>query len=328
MSADHERALSVVVAATDSTRAVRRTLASLGRTDPLCIEVIVVAPDDPSAPPGERSAGIVHVAAPRGVGVPRLRRLGLDAARGRVVAFTEDSCTLHPGWADAWVEAFAAPETLAATGPVVPAMGACPIDQAVFACEYAAFLPDGRSGPPKRLAGNNFAVRRTVADRLDPVEVHEGEIITRVPRTDGAFRLVGGAVVSHARQFSPAEALRDRLRFGRDYGRRRASAWPWAVRTAGVLAGPAVWVVQVIRVTWTLLRNQRDHGPLLESLPLTLALLVGWSVGEWMGCAGAWAVGFAAAFRPRYERAARPRGRPSGRFASLRPRCTSGPPSA
>ena len=95
--------------------------------------------------------GVRWLAAEPGAGVPRLRRLGLDAARAPVVAFTEDSCRLGPGWVEAWLQAFRDPLVPAATGPVAPAMGDSALDWAVFFCEYAPFLPSGREGvgPPE-----------------------------------------------------------------------------------------------------------------------------------------------------------------------------------
>ena len=116
-----EPGLTVVVAASDSAEAVARTLGTLG----LGIEVIVV-----SGTSGR---------------VPALRRVGLDRARGAIVAFTEDSCLLSDAWARAWLFAFADRRVQAATGPVVPAMGDRPLDASVFFCEYAPFLPGGRS---------------------------------------------------------------------------------------------------------------------------------------------------------------------------------------
>jgi hypothetical protein len=321
--------LSVVIAASNGPEAVARTLASLGRQRlEGAVELVVAAPRDRIVPPDHLPPGVTWVPAEAGAAVPRLRRLGLDRASGDVIVLTEDSCQFDDGWASAWRRAFADPRVLAATGPVVPAMGDRPLDWAVFFCEYAAFLPAPAPGEGRslRLAGNNFAVRRSLADRLDPCTIEE----TDVPGVAGCcgdrIALAIGAVAGHARRYGLAEAVGDRLRFGRSYGRRRATTLPTAARFAGLVAGPAILLAQVARLTLTVARQPRHAGRFAEVLPLTLGLLTAWSVGEWLG----WAE---AAVRPpasrrRRETTGRPGARPNGRSAWKRRRCTPGPRAA
>ncbi len=213
--------LAIVIAATHSRAAVARTLESLERDDPR-VEVIVVTAGFPAPD------GVPSIEAPATCGVPRLRRLGLDATRGAAVVFTEDSCTCDAGWVEAWRQGFADPTLNAATGPVSPAIRRR-LDWAVFFCEYAVFLPRHASETPaNRLAGNNFGMRREVADRLDPTEIHESELAG----AGGSLRWIPDTTVYHVRTYGAVEAFRDRFRFGRDYGRRRASGLPRNVRTA------------------------------------------------------------------------------------------------
>ena len=309
--------LTIVLAASHSAEAVERSLATLGPARP-DVEIIVAA-----------TVGLIssrslhnHVAAPIGASVPRLRRLGLDQAGGEVVVFTEDSCTFPVGWLSAWREAFADPLLAAATGPVFPAMGDRGLDWAVFFCEYAPFLMDRAPRFTGRLAGNNFAFRRSMARQLDPTEIHEGEVPAAVTQATDSLRLVPEAAVGHARRYGVAEAVRDRLRFGRDYGRRRASALPIVQRAAGLVIGPLVLSAQVVRLVATVVRNGRNLGEFVATLPITIALLTAWSVGEWLG----WMAAILspgqrqAVSPPRCEIVVRSARRTSGRPASRRPR--------
>ena len=310
--------LTIVLAASHSAEAVARSLATLGPARP-DVEIIVAA-----------SAGFIssrslhnHVAAPVGASVPRLRRLGLDQARGNVVVFTEDSCTIPVGWLSAWRVAFADPLLEAATGPVIPAMGDRGLDWAVFFCEYAPFLMGRAPRFTGRLAGNNFAVRRSMGQRLDPTEIHEGDVPAAVTQAPGFLRLVPEAAVGHKRRYGIAEAVRDRLRFGRDYGRRRASALPIVLRGAGLVIGPLVLSVQVVRLIATVVRNGRNLGEFVATAPITIALLTAWSVGEWQGwMAAALSPGQRQAVSPpRCETVARRARRTSGQEASRAPHC-------
>jgi hypothetical protein len=263
-----------------------------------------------------------------GSGVPRLRRIGLEAARGRVVAFLEDSCVARPGWAEAWIAAFEDPELVAASGLVEhDDQDASLLDRAVVFCEYAPFLPPARTGRPGRLAGNNFAVLREVALKNSASEVHETALLASVR---GAVRIVERAIVRHVRRFDGRAAFGDRFRFGLEYGRLRTVGAPPIVRWAGLVAGPAIFGAQVIRLAGTIFRNRRYLARFVESLPITLALLATWSLGEWLG----WTLGPPGRRRPRptvrkpHERAGRtPEQRPDP-AGSPRANYSPGPPLA
>jgi hypothetical protein len=322
----------VVIAASDSVEAVARTLAALGRQrGPGDLQVIIAATRDRVAtplPPAGPLDEVCWVIAAPGTSVPRLRRLGLDRASAPLVAFTEDSCVFGPGWAEAWVAAFRDARVQAATGPVEAAMGQATIDWAVFLCEYAPFLAeDGRSaGPLRRLAGNNFAVRRSDRGILDGPEIHENDVAGALASDSGAIVTVAAARVRHIRCYSLREAIGDRLRFGHAYGRLRGGRWSRWSRLAGLFAGPAILGVQAARLTALLIARRRYLGRFLEVLPVTVALLSAWSVGEWLGLLRASLPPPAA--RRRHETGGRPA---SPRLALARARsarCTAVPPAA
>ncbi len=272
--------LSVVIAATDSAEAVARAVASIDASSRGEIECIVasstIAPRD--------LAGVRWIRGKAGSGVPHLRRLGLDQARGRVVVFTEDSCVFPPGWADDYLDAFADDRTRAASGPVLPPLDGRAIDWAVFFCEYAVFLPRNPH-PSTRLAGNNFAIRRDLSSQLDREEIHESEVAATVLRIgcDGFLETVKRPEVSHVRHYGIKEAFRDRFRFGFEFGLRRGRGFAPVKRLAGLIAGPAILAVQVARLFREVGARPHYWGVFVKNLPVTLALLTTWCVGEWLG---------------------------------------------
>lgn len=285
-----------MIASSHSPEALARTIASLG--SPGDDVELIVASGEPVA--GRKRPNAVVVIGESNAGVGCLRRLGFDASRAAVVAFTEDSCILSGGWARAWIDAFQDLGVITATGPVAPAMGDRPIDWALFFCEYAAFLRQGSR--PARLAGNNFAVRRSLAARLGPDEIHESEISTCPGER---FVVVAGAVAQHVRNYSITEAIRDRLRFAYDYGVNRGRSLPRMIRLRGLVAGPPILLVQAVRMVRFVARGGAHSGVFLESLPMTICLLAAWSIGEWLGSIRAIAPLPAASRRP-HERAGRP----------------------
>jgi hypothetical protein len=245
-----------------------------------------------------------------------------------LVAFTEDSCIFGPGWAKAWVAAFGNPRVRAATGPVEAAMGHATIDWAVFLCEYAPFLAESgaSTGPPRRLAGNNFAVRRSERGVLDQSEIHENDVAGALAGRPGAIVVVAAARAGHVRRYPLREAIGDRLRFGHAYGQLRAGRWSRWARLAGFFAGPAILGVQAARLSALLIARRRHLGRFLEGLPVTVALLSAWSVGEWLGWLGASLPPPSA--RRRHETAGRHAARRLAPARSRSARCTTVPPAA
>jgi len=268
--------IAVVIAATDSAEAASRCAASIGPG------VRVIVAFDPSRVEASGlPADVEAVAGDPGAGVHRLRRLGFDRCGEPIVAFTEDSCWLAPGWAIGWLPSFERRGILAATGAVELASGRSLLDRAVFLCEYAPFLSNPReSGSPTRLAGNNFALRRENIP-TDGADIHEFEVAK-----GGRLALAPLTLALHVRRHGVREAIRDRVRFGFGFGRSCAGSMPQR-RWSRIVFGPAILGSQLARLATTLLRKRRLDGAFISALPLTALLLTAWSVGEWLG----WTVG-------------------------------------
>lgn len=280
--------MSVIIAASDSMTAVERTVASLrAQVTPHRFEILVAAASDRLSRL-EPEPGLRLVVAEPGTGVPRLRRLGLARACGTIAVFTEDSCVFEPGWINGWIHAFRPPAVAAATGPVEPAMGNSALDWAVFFCEYAPFLQAShpQTASPARLAGNNFAARIAHGLGLDRPEIQESDLHRTLSQSRAPIVEAEAALAWHVRRYSWREAFGDRLRFGLEFGRLRRSRHSRWVNIAAGLAGPAIFLVQAFRLARLMAHADRHRRRFLASLPITLGLLMAWSVGESLGWAG------------------------------------------
>jgi hypothetical protein len=284
--------LSVVVAASHSTRAVAECLDALGRR--VDVEIVVVAPPQIERPV-DLHAAIVWISAEPNDDVHRLRGLGLSHTRADVVALTEDSCVASPGWVQAWISAFSDPGDhsssadpsqsaavrpfLTATGSVNPSHCGSALDAAVFLCEYVPFLPPLDRGLGGRLAGNNFAARRdALTAALDSHEVHEWTLYG-----DDVVHIVPDAVCTHVRRYSAAEAFRDRLLRGYEFGRFQAVRASPGRRCVMACLGPAIFLSQSHRLFVTLWAKSAFRRIGFRPLPWALALLAAWSLAEWVG---------------------------------------------
>ena len=108
---------SVVVPARDAAASVGQTVRALLAQDPPPLEVIVV--DDGSRDgTGEvaRAAGAGQVLRAEGQGPARARNLGLQAARGELIVFTDADCTPRPGFLRALLAPLADPAVAGVKG--------------------------------------------------------------------------------------------------------------------------------------------------------------------------------------------------------------------
>jgi hypothetical protein len=277
--------LSVVIAASCSAEAVARTVASVIAAGGL---EIIVASDPDRVPPGPLPGRALWLIGEPGDGVPRLRAIGAGATRGVVVAFLEDACVVDRGWARAIRHAFRNRDVLATTGPVNQQSGGSTTDWAVYFAEYAGFAETSETPLPRRawergkdaLAGINFACRREALGQVQTIREFELSM-----RLAGAILRHERASVQHTRRYRFGEALADRWRFGRAFGRERWAGHPGRLRSLGLAAAPAILGVQLARLIGTVATHPQLIGPLLRSAPTTLALLTAWSVGEALGWA-------------------------------------------
>jgi glycosyltransferase involved in cell wall biosynthesis len=113
---------SVVICTRDRPEQLARCLASLPQQTQRAAEVIVV--DNASRDMRTRDAALranaVYVREDR-PGLDYARNAGALAARGDIVAYTDDDVRLHPRWLERMVAAFDQPSIAAVTGLVLPA---------------------------------------------------------------------------------------------------------------------------------------------------------------------------------------------------------------
>jgi hypothetical protein len=280
-------ALSVVIASVNGWAVLRQTLASLeelperDRMEILVVEAVGgpirdqvrdIWPDVTVIPVAER------------LPIPRLRFLGVQQAKGDLIAILEDHAEVDRSWASALLEAHEGP--WGAVGGAVENGKTGLVNWAVFFCEYTAYMGPVPEGPTHDLPGNNIAYKRDLLLRHARV-LDEGKweswINDRL-RADGVeIASTNRAIVRHIKTFRLGYFLTQRFHFARSYaGMRRVDQSPLKrlVYGLGSLALPAILLARVVK---TALGKRRHLGLFAACLPLIALFLSVGAIGEMIG---------------------------------------------
>lgn len=243
------------------------------------VEVIDVRDDPARADPRARCC-----LAPAHSTVPRMRALGLAAARGRWVALTESFCEPAAGWAAALRRCLAEQRGAAVGGPV-DRRGGRATDWASTFCEYGRFLPGSAAGPVDDLPGINVAydlarVRRALGGL--PEEIYEYELHARLRASGEILWQEPAAMLYDASHPRLGAAMRSQRHHGRLHGSRRAAEVSIAERLLRCGATPLVPALLFARTARVARSRERGKAFLRASFCLAL-LLCAWALGEGQG---------------------------------------------
>jgi glycosyltransferase involved in cell wall biosynthesis len=227
---------SVVIPTAGRPTYLEGCLAALAGLDPPEDGFEVVVVNDGGGEPIERVVSAApasldaRVARPDGTGPSAARNAGAAAARGRVIAFTDDDCEPRPGWLVALEAALDANPGAAAGGRTVngaPGSRGAVASQIVVDALHSQF--NREPGSPRFFASSNIAMPR---DRFLAVGgfdegfryAEDREFCERWLRRGGHFVAAPSAVVVHVRTLSPGEFWRQHHGYGRGawaFGRQR-----------------------------------------------------------------------------------------------------------
>ena len=281
-------ALSIVIASINGLSVLEPTLDSIDRLPERDrIEVIVVEPIGGAVRDllraRRRPVTIIPLIEKRAI--PRLRYLGVQRARGDLIAILEDHAEVDPGWASALFEAHRDPSVGAVGGAVENGKGGL-VNWAVFFCEYTAYMAPVVEGETDDLPGNNIAYKRDHLLKHARV-LDEGKweswINDRL-RADGVtISSTNCVVVRHIKTFRLGYFLSQRFHFARSYaGMRRSDQSPLKrlIYGIGSMALPGLLLARIARQA---LAKRRNLGRFAACLPLIALFLTVGAAGEMIG---------------------------------------------
>jgi len=254
LGAEMSAEVIAVVSTADPALAVLRALAP----DPL-LRILEV--------PGRRS-------------VPQLRAEGIRAARGRLVAITEDHCLFSPNWVRGLIDAHRARAAAAVGGPVENGRPRGPLDWAIYFSRYLAAMPPLPLGPAASLPGNNACYKREVLDARASLFAEgfwEHDFNRDLAASGLVLWLDPALVVTHNKPYRFLPYLALRYRHARCFGGMLPR------RMGRILATPLLLLLLPLRAARGILAKRRRRLAFLLAFPALLLCYGVWFWGELLG---------------------------------------------
>ena len=285
MAATREPAISVVVASFRDVSLLDACLSSLReqcQTHQAELIVARASTADELELLGRRFPFAQFVMCPIGASVPELRGAGLSAARGDLVALTEDHCVAAPDWISQLVSGSHANVEIIG-GAMRNAQRRRGIDWGAYFAEYGFFADAPANGDPY-ITGANVAYKRDAAREAAALASNgawEDVIHGRFAEQGRPMRFVGSAIIAQNKNYDFISFCQDRFEHGRNYARARLQEsggrrrWVYLL---GTLALPFLLMFRVARVN-----ASHEPAAFIRALPFSFAFLSMWSIGEWFG---------------------------------------------
>jgi glycosyltransferase involved in cell wall biosynthesis len=219
--------------------------------------------------------------------VPKLRRMGVEQARGEIVAIIEEHCLAKDDWL-ATIASSLTPEYVACGGPIFDYNYARLRDWVTYFIEYNSSLPPWPDGTTTFINGANLAYRRDVLLANLELLDHgywEATLNPKLLAEGKQFRSVPSMTAYHRGPFDYFYYLRQRYLFSRAFSGARRGSLSAAQRALYLLAAPVVPFLLFARLGARVFSKKCRIGKFIASAPLIFPALCVYTVGEWMGYA-------------------------------------------
>jgi len=219
--------------------------------------------------------------------VPQLRRIGVEQAKGGIVAIIEEHCLADGKWLATLSSAFSHGH-VAVGGPVDFRLDGRLRDWITYFIEYNSYLPPWPDGDTSNVGSANAAYRKETLDSnlaLLSDGYWEATLHSKLLAEGARFRSVPGMIVYHRGPFDYLYYVRQRYLFSRAFAGARRGSLSAAKRAVYLLAAPAIPFVLLARIGSRVFAKKCHPDKFLLSLPLLVPAMTSYVFGEWMGYA-------------------------------------------
>ncbi len=219
-----------------------------------------------------------------------LRTIGLKAARGRVVALTEDHAVASPTWCRDMLRLVDEHPSLAAIGGAVECRSDRLLNWAVYWCDFGRYQNPLREGPAQYVSDSNVAYRREALEAIRDVwedDYHETLVHGALVARGGEIWLTPKSVVWQQRgELTAGHALMERFVWARSFAGTRVRAVSLgrrAVFAALAFALPFVLTARLARGVRERELPRAVRRRFAAALPWIVVLEGAWALGEFVG---------------------------------------------
>lgn len=282
--ADLERCLEALHAQT-----IRERLEIVVPYDDPCADVVGLGERFPDVR-FVRAEGLDTAAARRGASREHhdtLRTIGLRAARGSVIALTEDHAHVAPTWCAEMKSALARFPKAAAVGGAVECDGESALNRAVWFCDFGRYQNPLPEGPSEFVSDSNVAYRREALERLAgawAADYHETALHWAMISAGYELCTTPRVVVWQRRGgLRLRDALRERFVWAKSFAGTRSRLVGPARRAIYAALSPLLPFVMTARTARITFSRGAQTARLLRVLPHVFLLQVVWAAGEFAG---------------------------------------------
>jgi hypothetical protein len=216
--------------------------------------------------------------------VPELKAVGVEEARGEIVAVIEEHTRPGPQWVRTILDSFSAGDA-AIGGPIHHDDYARRRDWVVYFSEYHNYMPPWPDGEYYQLNGANIAYsREKLLRHRDVLSTGwwEAGLHPRLAQ-EGAFRAVSSMGAFHTGPFDFGYYLEQRYLLSRVWGATQRARVGLGSRIVHIVAAPIFPLFLLARIGRRVLEKRALVGEFIKSVPLLIPVVLAYSWGEFLG---------------------------------------------
>lgn len=225
------------------------------------------------------------IALEKRIGIPEMRAIGMEQAKGRYLVVTEDHCIAPRNWFEEFKKVHADGYPVAG-GSVQNGCTTRIVDWAAFLCEYSAFMPPIASDEVDYVAGNNVSYSRDAIEQVSQNTKSDfWEYFLQIALKERGHRFYSSPSISvvHKKEFGFLYFLSQRFHYSRSFAAMRSSRSSFS-KNMVLLAYTAI---SPFHLTWKIIlnvfRKKKHRKELALSLPILAVFMCSYALGELVG---------------------------------------------
>ncbi len=216
-----------------------------------------------------------------------LRTIGIRAAKGTIVALTEDHAVALEGWCRQMVSLLEENEAVAAVGGAVDCRAKRCLQQAVYLCDFGRYQNPLREGVAEFVSDSNVFYRASALRSVEDAwrdDYHETLVHDALTAGPCEIWLTPRTTVLQERtQLTMGMACRERFVWARSYAGTRVSVMNTQRRLIMIVLSFLLPFLMTLRLYKGLMERDRLSVRTITLLPLILLLQTFWGLGEFVG---------------------------------------------